>query len=237
MAAAPRLELADAGGVERVDRSDRSAVERGIQLAPLAGRHDRAGGQPHRFQHHADDHRIGREHFAQQRDRRLVGAAVARRLNRSCQHFATGVLEHRASQHILGFGVGRHTEAGHVDADDAYAVDLLGQDLQRHAAGRRHAQVDDDDGVVLRRVGLLVDSLADVLEQFAGDQRFGVERHIADAALRAVEMRGEGQAVDTAGRTRQDRRSAAHAQADAQRTECRAHALRLVVRAGLRVDG
>jgi hypothetical protein len=34
---------------------------------------------------------------------------------------------------------------GHVDADDAHAVDLLGQQLQRHAAGGGHAQVDDDD--------------------------------------------------------------------------------------------
>jgi hypothetical protein len=30
----------------------------------------------------------------------------------------------------------------------------LRQQLQRHAAGRGHAQVDDDDGVVQRRVGL-----------------------------------------------------------------------------------
>jgi hypothetical protein len=76
-----------------------------------------------------------------------------------------------------------------------------------------------------------VDRIADILEQLAGDQRLGVERHVADRAARAVEMRREGQAVDAAGRTRQDRGGAAHAQPDAQRAEGRAHALRLVVRA------
>jgi hypothetical protein len=84
--------------------------------------------------------------------------------------------------------VGGHAEARHVDADDAHAVDLARQQLQRHAAGGGHAQVDDDDGVVLRWVGLGVHRLADVLEQLAGDQGLAVERHVADAAARAVEV-------------------------------------------------
>ena len=39
---ARRPELADGGGVEGVDRGDGRAVERGVQLAPLARRHHRA---------------------------------------------------------------------------------------------------------------------------------------------------------------------------------------------------
>jgi hypothetical protein len=75
-----------------------------------------------------------------------------------------------------------------------------------------------------------VHRVADILEQLARDQRLRIERHIADRAARAVEVRGEGQAIHAAGRSRQDRGGAAHAQADAQRPEGRAHALRLVVR-------
>jgi hypothetical protein len=71
--------------------------------------------------------------------------------------------------------VGRDAEARHVDADDADAVDLLGQQLQRHAGGGRDAEVGHDDGVVELGVGELEDGLADVLEQLAGDQRLGVE--------------------------------------------------------------
>ena len=231
-ATAGGFELAHAGGVERVDRGHRGAVQRGIQLAPFARRHDRAGGQAHRLEQHADAHRVGREHLAQQRDRRLVGHAVARRRHRAGLGLAAGIAQHRAGQHVLGLGMRGHAETGHVDADDAHAVDLLGQQLQRHAAGRGHAQVDDDDAVVQGRVGLLVHRLADVLEQLAGDQRFAVEGHVADAAPRAVEMRGEGQPVDAAGAAAQDGVRAAHAQPHAQRAEGRAHALRLVVRAG-----
>ena len=103
--------------------------------------------------------------------------------------------------------------------------------------GGRHAQIDDDDGVVERRVGELEHRFADVLEQLAGDQRLGIERHVADGAARAVEMRREGQSIDAAGRAGQHRRGAAHAQPDAQRAERRTHALRLIVRAGRIVRG
>jgi hypothetical protein len=70
----------------------------------------------------------------------------------------------------------RHAEARDVDADDANAVDLLRQDLERHARRRGDAQVRDDDRVVERRVGQLVHGVPDVLEQLAGDQRLRVER-------------------------------------------------------------
>ena len=61
--------------------------------------------------------------------------------------------------------------------------------------------------------------------------------HIADRATRAVEMRGEGQPIDAAGRSRKHRGGAAHAQADAERAEGRTHALRLIVRADRIIGG
>ena len=126
------------------------------------------------------------------------------------------IFQHRAGQHILGFRMGRHAEARHIDADDADAVDFLGQQLQRHARRGGHAKIGDDHRVVKLGIGHLEDRLADVLEQLAGDQGFGIERHIADGAARAVEMRGEGQAIDAAGRAGQDGRGAAHAQPNPQ---------------------
>ena len=166
-----------------------------------------------------------------------VVAAAARRLHRALHGLGARVLEHGARQHVLRFRMRRHAESGHVDADDAHAVDLLRQQLQGHPGGGRHAQVDDDDGVVERRVGELVYRFADVLEQLAGHQRFGIEGHVADGAPRAVEMRREGQSVHAACRTRQHGRRAAHSQSHAQRAECRTHALRLIVRAGRIVGG
>ena len=125
------------GGVERMDRGDRRAVERGIQLAPFARRHHRA-------------RRPGPAAPASCRCRPgsagnispssvTVGLslrAAARRLHRPLLGFVARVLQHRAGQHVLGLGMGRHAEARHVDADDAHAVDLLRQQLQRHAATR-----------------------------------------------------------------------------------------------------
>ena len=63
------------------------------------------------------------------------------------------------------------------------------------------------------------------------DQRLRIERHVADGAPCAVEMRREGQPVHAAGRAGQDGRRAPHPQADPQRAEGGAHGLRLVVRA------
>ena len=231
------LELAHRRRVVGVDRGDRRAVERAVKLAPLAGRDDRTGRQPEQVEHAADLHRVGREHLAEQRHRRPLRPRRARRLHRALLRLAAGEVQHRAGEHVLGFRVGRHAEARHVDADDPHAVDLLGQEPQRHAGGGRHAQVDDDDRVVAVGIGERDDSLADVLEQLAGDQRLGIERHVADRPLRAVEVRGEGEAVDAAGRAAEHARGAAHAKPDAQRAEGRAHALRLVVRAQRIVAG
>ena len=126
--------------------------------------------------------------------------------------------------------MGRHAKSRHVDADDAHAVDLLRQGAQRHARRGGHAEIGDDDRVVERGIGEPMHRLADVLVEFSCDQSLGVERHVADRSLGAIEMRGEGEAVDAAGRARQHGGGAAHAQADTQGAEGRAHRLRLVVR-------
>ena len=69
--------------VERVDRGNHRAVERSVQLAPLARGHDRPGGQAERLEHHADADRIRREHLADQRHGRPAAATAARRLHRA----------------------------------------------------------------------------------------------------------------------------------------------------------
>ena len=94
-----------------------------------------------------------------------------------------------------------------------------------------NAEAGDDDGVVGLRIGHFVDGVADVLVELAGDQGFRIERDVADRALGAVEMRGEGQTVHAAGRARQDGADPAHAKPDAKRAKGGAHRLRLVMRA------
>ncbi len=230
--AARRLELAQGGGVERVDRRHRRAVEGRIEFAPFPRRDDRAGREAERVEKRPDLHRIGREHLAEQRDRRAPVPGLARGGDGAVLRLTAGDLQHRAGEHVLGLGMRRHAEARNVDPDDPHPVDLAGQEPQRHAGGGRDAEIDDHHRVVERRIGGLAHRVADVLEQLAGDERLGVERHVADGPPRAVEMRGEGQPVDAAGRARQDRGGAAHPQAHPQRPEGRAHALRLVVRAG-----
>ena len=227
------FEFAHAGGVERVNGCSHAAVERGVQLAPLAGGYHRACGQAHGGQHLTNDDRVGREHLAQQRHRGLVPTTGAGCGHRAAHDFFAGVFQHRAGQHVFGLGMGGHTKAGYVDADDAHAVDLFGQQLQRHTAGGRHTQVDDDDGVDLVRVGLGVHRFADVFKQLAGDQRLRIEGHIAHAAASAVKVRSEREAVHTASRARQNGGRAPHPQAHTQRAKRRAHALRLVVRTGI----
>ncbi len=220
-----RLELADRSGVERVDCSNDFAVERGIELAPLTAGNDRTCRQTEWREHPSDTQRVRREHFAQQGHCRTVGFARNGGLDGASLHFLAGVIEHRTSQHILGFGVGGNAETRHIDADDPHPVDFIRQQAQRHAGRGGHAQVGDDDRVVPIRVGHVVDRFADIFEQLAGDQRFGIERHIADRPARTVEMRHEGQAVDATGRSRQHRRRAAHPQAHAQRAKGGAHAI------------
>ena len=230
-----RFELADAGAVERVDRGDCGTIECGVKLAPFACRHDRPGGQAQRLEHLSDADRIDGEHFAEQADRR-----ERRPLFRCCNGASFGLLsrigEHRTREHILGLGMRRNAETGHVDADDADAVDVLAQQMQRHTARGRHAEIGDDNRVVIGRIGEALDRLLDVFEQFAGDERFGAERHVTDRPFCAVEVRGEGQPVNAACRAREHRRRAPHAQAHAQRAESRTHRLRLVMRA-LRIVG
>ena len=204
------------GRVERVDRGDGGAVERSIELAPFARRHHRSGGKAERLQHAADGDRIDREHLAEQRHRRPGGLAAAGRRHGSGASFQPCIVEHRAGQNVLRLGMGRHAEARHVDADDAHAVDLLRQRPQRNAGSGGHAEIGDDDRVVKRRVGQRVHGLANILVELAGDQRFRIERHVADGALGAVEMRGEGEPVDAAGRAGKHGGGAAHAQADPQ---------------------
>ena len=228
--AARGFELADGRRVEGVDGGNGSTVEGREQLAPFAHRNHRACGQAHRLQHATDRHRVDREHFAQQRDGGQGAARGARGGNRALADFLGGIAQHGARQHVLGFRMGGNTEARHVDADDADAVDFLRQQLQRHARSSRNAEIGDDDGVVVFRLREVEHRLADVLEQLARHQRLGIERHITNAAARAIEVRREGQAIDAASRARKDRRGAPHAQAHAQRTEGRAHALRLVMR-------
>ena len=193
--AACGLELADAGGVERVNGRHTAAVERGIQLAPLAGGHHGAGQDVHGGEHLGNDHRVGGEHFTQQGHRGLALATAFGRLHRAAHDFFAGIAQHGTGQHVFGLGVGGHPKTRHIDADDAHAIDLFGQQLQGHTAGGGYAQIDDDDGVKLGWVGLGMDRVADVLKQFAGDQGLGVEGDITHGAARTVEMRGEGQAI------------------------------------------
>jgi hypothetical protein len=212
-----------------MDRGGDPAIQCAVEIAPLARRQARRQRQSHRLQHGADADRIDREKLADQRHGRLVGLVVSRALHRAFFGLEARVFEHGAGEHVLRFRVRRHAEARHVDADDAHAFDLLGQQVERHARGGGHAQIDDHDRVVVFGLGDLEDRFADVFEELAAHERFGIEGHVAHGAARAVEMRRESEAVDAAGRTRQDRGRAAHAQAHAQRAEGRAHRLRLVV--------
>ena len=85
-----KLELAHRGGVERMDGGDRGAVERAIEFAPFARRHDRPRREAEQIEHRADLDRIGREHLSEQRDRRLLRALPARRLDGALLGLAAG---------------------------------------------------------------------------------------------------------------------------------------------------
>jgi len=155
-----------------VNSGNNGAVERRIEFAPFSNRNGRAGGQSHWFEHTADDDGIGREHFPDQGDCRLVLQTVTRWQHRAFGCFLPGVGEHGSGQNVLGFRVRWHSEARHVNADDAHAVDLVRQHLQRNAGRGRDTEVCNDDGVEFLRIRHLVDGLDDVFEQFAGDQCF-----------------------------------------------------------------
>ena len=225
------LEFTHTGGVERMDSSNRFAVQCCIQLAPLAGGCHGTDRQIHGRNHLRNDHGVGGEHLAQQGDGGLSASALAGSRNWASHGFLAGIVQHGASQHVFGLGMGGYTKPWHINTNDAYTVDFLGQQLQRNTAGGGYAQIDDDDAIELVGIGLFVHSVADVFKQFTGDQGFRVERHIAHGAACAVKMRGECETVHTTGRAAQDGGCAAHAQTHAQRTKSRTHALRLVVRA------
>ena len=224
------LEFAHRRRIERMDRGTDARVQRGIKLAPFAAGHHWPGGQTHRRQHRADHHRVGGKHLAQQGNRGAVRPALQRRLYGTRLDLGPGIFQHRPGQHILGLGMSGNSKARHVDADDAHTVYLAWQQLQRHARGGGHTKVGHHHRIIAVGIGQFMHRIADIFEQLAGDQGFRIERHIAHRAARAVEMRHEGQAIDTAGRTRQHRRHPAHPQADAQRPEGGAHGLRFVMR-------
>jgi len=210
---------------------NRRAIKRSIELAPFARGYGRAQCKPKRREHLTHRHRVGGKEFAQQRDSGESDPPLPWRSHRTRAGFVERVLQHGARQHILGLCMGGDTEPRHIDTDDADAVDFARQQLKRYATCSGHAQVDDHQRVIALRIGFTINGFADVFEELAGDQRFGVERHVADTAARAVEMRGEGEPVHAACRARQDGVRAPHAQAHPKRAECRAHALRLIMRA------
>ena len=125
--------------------------------------------------------------------------------------------------------MGGHTKAGHVYANNSNAIDFFGQELQRHTACGRHAEINNDERIKVLGIGLGVDRLANILKEFARDKRLGIKGHITHGSSSAIKMRCEGKAIDTAGTARQDGGRAAHAQTDTQRAKGRAHALGLVV--------
>ncbi len=112
--------------------------------------------------------------------------------------------------------MGWDTEARHVNADYADTIDCIGQQPQRHTARGRHAQVGHHDSVIFFRISHQLDGFLNVFKQLPSNERLGTEWHIANAAAGPIEMAGECQAVNTAGRTREDRRRAPHPQANAQ---------------------
>ena len=194
-----------------MDRSDRATVERGVKFAPFTRWNDRPGGEAERFEHLADDHGVGREHLAQHCDRWSVGGSAFWRLNRASFDFLASVIQHCACKNVFGFCVGGNAKTWHVNADDAYTVDLIWKKAQRDTRCCWDAQVGDNHCIVTVGVSEVVDGFAYVFEQFAGDKRFGVEGYIADGAACPVEVRHERQAINTAGRARQNGRRPAHA--------------------------
>ena len=213
-----------------MNRRGNPTIERAVQLAPFAGRHDRTGRQPHGLEHHPDPDRVGREHLTEQGHGRPLAATAARCLHRALLGLGARILKHGAGEHVLRLGMGRHPESGHVDAENTHAVELFGQETQGYAGGGRHAEVDHHDGIVVIRIGELEYRLAHVLEERTRDQGLRVEGHITDRATCAVEMGGKGQTVDTTAGACEYHGRAPHAQPDPQGAERRTHGLGLIVR-------
>ena len=136
---------------------------------------------------------------------------IARPGYRTGLGFIARIAQHRAGQHILGFRMGRHTKARHIYANHAHAIDLLRQQIERHAGSRGHAKISDDDRVIIFWLRQIMDRIANIFEKLAGDECFRIEGHIAHRTARTIEMAGEGKAIDAAGTAGKDRRNAAHA--------------------------
>ena len=127
------LKFPHRGSIKRMDCRHCATVQRGIKLAPFAAGHHRSRSKAQRRQHLPDHHGIGGEHFAQKANRRAIGFAVLGHGNGACLNLAAGIVQHRAGQNIFGLSMGWNAKAWHVNAHDADAVDLIGQQAQRHA--------------------------------------------------------------------------------------------------------
>ena len=223
--------FAHGGSVERVNGGDHAAIKRAIQLAPFAGGNHGASGKAHGGQHCANHHRIGGEHLAQKGHLRAIRAACGGGRHGASHNFRAGIFQHRACQNILGLGMGGNAKAWHVNTHNAHPVDFIGKQFKRHAACRWHAKIGDNNRIIAFGVGKFMHRIADIFEQLARDQTFGIEWHIAHRPARAVEMRHKGQPIDAAGTARKNCRHPPHPQPHAQAAKGRAHGLGFIMRA------
>ena len=149
--AAGGFELADAGGVERVQRGDHGAVQRGVELSPFARGHHRAGSQAHRLEQGMP----------------MPTGSAGNRLRPAAPPWAFAARPPRGAATGPASATSARAYFSIAPASTSLASACVGtpkpgtsmpmmrtplicwrQQLQRHAAGGGHAQVDDDDGVV-----------------------------------------------------------------------------------------
>ena len=60
-----------------------------------------------------------------------------------------------------------YAKARNINTNDPHTVNLVGEQIQRHARCGRHAEIDHDHCVVFVGVGQFMDGLADILKQLA----------------------------------------------------------------------
>ena len=80
------------------------------------------------------------------------------------------IAQHGAGEHVLGFRMSGYAKAGDINTNDAHTVNLVGEQIQRHARCSRHAEVDYHHCVVFIGVGQFVDRFADILKQLTRHQ-------------------------------------------------------------------
>ena len=194
------FEFTDRGCIERMNRGNRFAIEGCVEFAPFAAWQGRSSGQAHRGQHRADNDRIGREHFSEQGDGRSILLGHVRAGNGPGQDFLTGIVQHRARKNILGLRMRRHAESRNIDTDHSNPVDLLRQELKRHARCSRDAQVRHDDRIQPVRVRGFEHRITNVFKQLTRHQGFRIEWHISNGPPCTIKMRDEGQPVHTTSR-------------------------------------